>query len=373
MAMAVLVSAIVPALVPSLVAADQVTARSIQLSSASTTAQNVTYTVNFTPVANAGAFILDFCTNTPLYGEDCLAPTGFTLASATATTTGFTDESALDANTMRITGDMTAATPVSVDVTGVTNPTNAGNVYARIITFDTATNADAYVSNPVEPAVNTGMVDNGGVALYFNPSIGVSGAVLESMTFCVSKAVPTKDCTGVTAPTLALGKDVGAGVIALSPSEVSTGDLYTQISTNAASGAVVRLKSNALSCGGLLRAGAPSACDILPALTGGDITAGQAKFGVKAAAAADPVDAATPSGTFRVANGASYNASTFELKYASNNLTGVTSVYGDPILDTNDLPINNRNMQLTFGASISNTTPAGRYSADLSLVATGKF
>jgi hypothetical protein len=30
-------------------------------------------------------------------------------------------------------------------------------------------------------------------------------------------------------------------------------------------------------------------------------------------------------------------------------------------------------MKITFGASIANDTPAGKYSADLSLIATGKF
>jgi hypothetical protein len=53
--------------------------------------------------------------------------------------------------------------------------------------------------------------------------------------------------------------------------------------------------------------------------------------------------------------------------------TGVTSTYGDSLLDTANLPVNNKNVQITFGASVSNLTPAGLYSADLSLIATGKF
>lgn len=366
-AFAVLLSTIVPALV----FAAQVTERSIQLSNSSVSATNVTYTVNFKSVSGAGAFVVDFCGNTPLLGEACTSPAGFSATSVASTTSGFTSVAALDANTVRVTGTIAADTAISVALTGITNPNTAGPLYARVVTYTNQTDANGYTS--ANPDAVGNHIDDGGVALSITSTVGVSGAVLESMTFCVSKAVPTQDCGGVTAPTLELGEDVGGGVIALSPSTISTGDIYTQLSTNAASGAVVRLKSNALSCGGLLRAGAPTACDIAPALVGGNITAGQAKFGVRAAAATDPTGSGTPNGTFQVASGATYNASTYELKYAADNLSGVTSTYGDPLLDTNNLPINNRNMQLTFGVSVSNSTPAGKYSADLSLIATGKF
>lgn len=361
---------------PGIVAAAQLTERSMQLSSSSAAATGVTYTVTFTPVADAKAFVLDFCSNTPLYGEACTAPSGMSVASADSATTNFTNTEALsaDPNTLRAVGPLTATTPVSVAVTGITNPTNAGTLYARIVTFDGAdaaaaeTAAEAYAPE----GANTGAVDTGSVAMSITPTVGVSAAVLETMTFCVSRQAPTQNCTGVTAPTLELGEDVGDGVIALQASTLSTGNLYAQISTNADDGAVVRLKSNAANCGGLLRAGDPSACDIAPALTGGTIAGGDAKFGVLAAAAADPIDATSPSGTFQVATGATYNNTTYEFNYVDSN-SGVTSAYGDPFLDTNGNPVNNRNMLLTFGASISNATPAGRYSADLSMIATGTF
>lgn len=361
---------------PGIVAAAQLTERSMQLSSSSAAATGVTYTVTFTPVADAKAFVLDFCSNTPLYGEACTEPSGMSVASADSSTTNFTNTEALssDPNTLRSVGPMTASTPVNVEVSGITNPTNAGTLYARIVTFDGAdaaaaeTAAEAYAPE----GANTGAVDTGSVAMSITPTVGVSAAVLETMTFCVSRQAPTQNCTGVTAPTLELGEDVGDGVIALQASTLSTGNLYAQISTNADDGAVVRLKSNAANCGGLLRAGAPSACDIAPALTGGTIAGGDAKFGVLAAAAADPIDATSPSGTFQVATGATYNNTTYEFNYVDSN-SGVTSAYGDPFLDTNGNPVNNRNMLLTFGASISNATPAGRYSADLSMIATGTF
>lgn len=368
---AIVLSAAMPALVPAFASADQVTTRSIELSSSAKSATNTTYRVNFTSVAAAGAFVVDFCSNTPLVGEACTAPTGLDVTNAASTTSGFTDVADLDTNTVRVTGTIGAAANISVAITGIDNPTVTGPLYARIVTFTDATDANGYTS--ANPDVVGAHIDEGSVALSITEKIGVSAAVLESMTFCVSKAIPTKDCTGVTAPTLELGEDVGGGVIALSSSALSTGDLYAQISTNAAGGAIVSLKSNATSCGGLLRAGASGACNIGPGGTTGTIAAGDAKFGVKAAAAADPVDATNPSGTFQVKSGTSYDGTNYRLNYVAGNGTGVTSTYGDPILDTDNTTVNNRNMKLTFGASISNSTPAGRYSADLNLIATGKF
>lgn len=352
--------------------AAQVTERSIELSSSAAGASGVSYAVNFTPGGtSAGAIVIEFCNNTPLIGESCTPPPGFDVSSATAS--GFTPVGAdTTSNKITLTGSIAATNPFTLTLSGVHNPTSSTDpLYARIVTYTDGTAAHAYAST------NAGThIDDGSVAIGITDKIGVSAAVLESMIFCVSKAVPTQNCGGVTAPTLTLGEDVGGGVIALSPSAVSTGDIYTQISTNAASGAIVRLQSNATSCGGLLRAGAAGACDITPALHAdsfGDSSQGIAKFGVKVASAADPTGTGTPNGTFQVANGATYNGTTYEMNYVSGNGSGVTSTYGDPILDTAGAAITNKNMKLTFGVSAANNTPAGKYSADLGLIATGKF
>lgn len=364
-----------------LAAADQVTLRSIELSSSSANATGVTYKVKFTSVGAAGATVLDFCENTPLYGEDCDTPAGFALTGATVPTTGFTDENVVDANTIRVTGTVAATTAIEFDITGVHNPTSAGPLYARIVTFDTASNANDYVSNPVEPAVNDGVVDTGGVALSITPTIGVSGAVLESLVFCVSGQTIAAGCIGsgaaapnLTSPTVKLGQAVGDTSV-LDSADTYEGTIYTQISTNAAGGAVVSLKSNTLGCGGLSRAGAASfaaGCGIAPALAGG-ITDGEAKFGVKTGTAAGQTPSTGTIRPFDSGTGAYYDNSTFKLNWVNGDASGVTSTYGDPFLDTNGGPANNMGMPITFGASAANNTPAGRYSADLSLIATGKF
>ena len=353
--------------VPALASAAQVTERSIALSSSSASATNVTYTVNFT-AATGGvlAFVVDFCSDSPVLGQTCTPPTDFDASAAASTTSGFTSVTGSTSKVV-VGGTINASDNVSVELTGINNPSTAGPLYARIVTFDTVAHANAYTST----TPGTGVVDNGGVAMSITSTIGVSGAVLENMTFCVAgAAITTAGCGGtLTAPTLNLGETVGT-TKALDAAHVSTGDIYTQISTNAASGAIVSLKSG-VTCGGMKRVEAAS-CDIAPALQTG-ITFGQAKFGVLAAADAATNTSLGATGAFQAVPASGYNASTYTLNWVSGNATGVASTYGDPFLDTNSLPANNKNMKLTFGASVSSSTPAGAYSADLSLIATGKF
>ena len=373
---ALLVATIMPALVPNIVNAATVTERSVALSSTSKGATGVTYRVDFTPVADADAFVVDFCNDSPLIGQTCTAPTGMVTSSASSSKTGFTDVAAVtnggNHNTIRVvsTSTMTAGVAVSVDIDGITNPSTTDPLYARIVTYDggsatATTNANGYTST--NPDAVGAHKDDGGVAMSITDTVGVSGAVLESMTFCAAKAAITADCANASSnlPTLKLGETVG-GVVALVPGTTSTGDIYTQISTNAAGGATVWLK-NGNACGGLKRLEA-TGCDITPSTDG--IAAPDAEFGVKTAAAATDTGS-SPSGTYQATNG--YNSSTYLFNWVSGNATGVSSAYGDQILNTANAPVNNKNMVLTFGAQINNTTPAGLYSADLSLIATGKF
>ncbi|MDB5160543.1 MAG: hypothetical protein JWO99_806 [Candidatus Saccharibacteria bacterium] len=355
------------AFVPALANAADVTERSIALSSSSADASSVNYTVSFKATGAAGAFVLDFCSNSPILNASCTAPGGFDVGTPTTTTSGYTvaKTTAGPANQVVVasTGGISAGDTVTVELTGLHNPTAVGTFYARIVTYDTNTNALLYTST----GSKTGSVDNGGVALSTASTVGVSGAVLESMTFCVSgTAITGAGCSaGVTAPTLRLGEDPGTGVLSLVDGTTSTGTIYTQLSTNATGGAVINLKSSATNCGGLINSSKPSGCYILPVQQLGiiDHTAG---FGVK-------LGTATGTGAYTAASGSGYNASTYTLNAATDNTTGVTSAYGDPFLNTGGNTATNLNQPLIFGATVGPSTPAGNYSADIGLIATGKF
>ena len=338
-------------MIPALASAAAITERSIDLSSSVANTSGVDYTVNFTAAADAGAVVVDFCSNSPSIGTACTAPTGFSLTSAT-TGGGFTKNGSSTASKLIVTGtiDVSDEDEISIPITGVANPTSAGPLYARIITYTDSVGALAYDSSNVN-ANNPGThIDEGAVALQITSGFVVSGAVAETLAFCASGAntIATGCTSGITSPNLSLGTN---GVLDLAASE---GTIYTQLSTNAVGGAVVSLKSNAVG-GGLIRPGAVTS-DITPISDTpvASLTNGAAKFGLKLA---------SPTG---VAPVGVYSASTYYLGAA------VTSTYGDAIYDVGT-PVSDGTAGLTFAANISNTTPAGNYSAALNLIATGKF
>jgi len=335
-----------------MVAAATVTDRSIALSSSTKAATGVTYRVVFTSPSNTKDFVVDFCDSAAI-NTTCNAPSGFSVSSATTATAGYT-RVVEDANTVEVTLG-TAGTAIDMELANVTNPSAAGVIYARITTYAGA--------NDYTAANNLGTyVDDGGVAISITEGFAVSGRVLETMVFCASAAALGSDCSGATAPSVTLGS---GGILT---DTLSEGTVHTLVSTNAASGAIVNLKSNTIGCGGLSRVGAASfaaGCGISPLTSAGPINTGDAKFGLKLS---------TPTAaTGQVNIAGSYDTSDYFMNWVTGDATGVTSPYGDPIYNTNDAPVNVGKTDLTFGANISNVTPAGNYSASMSLIATGKF
>lgn len=365
--------------------------RSIVASTASKNAgaESVSYQIDFTPEENAGAIVLDFCANTPVLGQSCTAPDGMDLDAAEIVSGGATIASAT-ANKIILTKSFTAATPETIVINKLTNPTTAFTdnvVFVRMVSYVDGTAAALYESDDptnadLDPAGGGALIapiDSGSVSMFFNTDVTVQGTVLETMTFCVSGADIAPNCSGASTPVLTLGEDQGGGLLALVPGTVSTGALHVQMNTNATGGAVVRLKSS-VPCGGLMRLGS-SECNIVAAgatnVVGND---NSAKFGVKLATATTAIGASNPIGTLIPydadgggAGVAFYDTTNYKLNWNDDDSVGVTSVFGDPILGTNDAPATNQNMALTFAASVGTSTPAGTYSTDLNLIAVGKF
>jgi hypothetical protein len=368
-ALGMLIALVVPSLVPLAVSADDVTNRSITMSNATANASNVSYEVKFDVDSSgaAGAFVLSFCTEGPVIQTTCTGPTGLSLSSATtpagATVSQLTTP---EDNTIVVTKAVANSGSMDVTLNAIHNPTNVETFYARIVTYDTETNAKAYTDTDLK----TGAIDGGGLSLATSSNIGVSAAVRETLVFCVASDTISEDCGDASSnpPNVTLGTNG-----ALDASTVDTGDIYTQITTNATHGAVINLKSDKTGCGGLMILGS-SNCDIPAAGSTGytDDDHGTAFFGVKLNTPFATSGAASPTGTLAGANG--YNTTNYKLNVdTENDATGVTSPYGDQILDTSNAPINNQNMKLTFGASITANTPAGNYAANLNMIAAGKY
>ncbi len=353
---------------PVLASAAQITERSIALSSSTKSATGVVYEIEFTAdsALDEGAVVIDFCSNSPLIGQTCTPPTGLSLTAATVSA-GWTKAAASTASKLVLEGDIEADVN-TVTVTGVTNPSAAGSMYARILTYAVPATAAAYTA--ATPGAYT---DDGSVAISITEGIGVSGAVLESLVFCVANKTIAANCAGIDAeedaPIVALGEDMGEGEpTVLQANQLYTGSVFAQLSTNAAGGAIVNLKSSA-SCGGLVRAGT-NVCDIAPAGSAGtvDATTNSGKFGLTVADATD-VGASAFGLLDRLG---SYSATNYTLNFVDAT-EGISSPYGDPLLGTNNVPASNKQVEITFGVAANNSTPAGLYSADLSLIATGKF
>jgi len=356
-----------PALVTGVASAGVATERSMQLSDSSAGKTGVNYTLTFTPTSTQpdAVVMVDFCDDSPIIGTACNAPTGFTAAGATLPS-GVT----ASATHLEVAQALVADTPVSLTFNNITNPTSATTLstglYARIYTYDDDTDAGTYSS-----VTSLGTTrDTGGIAIAITNPIQISAAVRESMTFCVAKVALTANCANAAAnpPTLELGHGTP---LALDSSQTNYATAYTQISTNASKGAIVNMKTDNL-CGGLFRQGESdtSVCGIAPVGTGHDpITAGvAAKFGMRV----DTIDTSISGSSGTINPATNYGqAAEYGMNWVSGNATGVGGPYGDPIYDTDETP--NINVPLVFAATVTNTTAAGLYKANLNLIATGTY
>jgi hypothetical protein len=257
---ALVVASIAPAIIGvQKVSAAQLTSRKVTLGSSKVSQTDVKYTPSFV-VATTGVIegiVVDFCSNSPLIGAACTAPTGFDvnevgLAIANQTgITGFTLNAATDTNTVILTnaagGSVNSGVTVSFDLgaagasDGITNPSTNGTFYARILTYDTDTTAAAYA--PGTPGTHT---DNGGIALSTANQLTINARVQEQLQFCVGTvAIPAtapSDCTGLTGTTVDLGV-IDSGAVNVSPVAVASGGNNlagaAMVRTNAANGVVI--------------------------------------------------------------------------------------------------------------------------------------
>ncbi|MDB5169764.1 MAG: hypothetical protein JWN82_160 [Candidatus Saccharibacteria bacterium] len=368
----------------------QIQARNIQMSDSAPSGGSITtgvgsgtkviYKVSFTTTNTAstiGGIVIDFCSNSPLAGETCTAPTGLltnksttAIFNASGMGTGafavYTSDAGT-ANASRLI--LTRASPAALTSTvsfelgnatnALTNPSTTGTFFARIYTYATAAAAQGHVTSAA-----TGYIDYGGIALSTVSVITITARVQENLAFCLSNASPTSNCGGASTPAVTLGH--GTTTQAIDSSTVDTANVYSQISTNAGSGAVVRIRNSNSSCGGLSLDGGTT-CGIPPAFSGANTTpvaampAGTAAFGLMIGTAAGTTIAAP------------YNAVTtnyFGMDTASTN--NVTTTYGSQALSCSG-PVSNVNNTWTFGATASNTTPSGVYTANIVAIATGTF
>lgn len=353
---------------------------------------NVSYAVGFDTTSTStavGGIVIDFCANSPLAGDTCTAPTGFNSNAGTMSISGqtglgsgsFSVYTPVSAVPNRIT--LTRTTPANPAGSatfvlgdgvnnGFTNPdtTNAQKTfYARIYTYATASAAQSHSSsNPLN------YIDNGGIALSTANVITISAQVQENLIFCVFGAVaPNDNCVaaaGSEVPALEIGHTNGSAALSIDSSAVDTADAFMQVSTNAGNGVAVHMRSSAAG-GGLI-----NGSDSIPpvgtgAATPSAITAGLAAFGLIVFPGTGSIGVLEPDANY-------YNAAhdtvgeIVHYGMDSTTATNVNTTFGDPIATTGGAT-SNMTSKLTFAATASNVTPAGKYTTEIALIATGKF
>lgn len=381
----------------------QVTYRSLTMSDSSPSGGTITtgvgsgttvsYELKFNVASTSdsiGGIVVDFCSNSALPFDTCTAPTGFNSNYASNTVANqanmgagafSVDTSATSEGANRIfltrataaTMPTNSTTLATIDIgngttSGFTNPSGTpGTFYARIYLYPTQTAARAHV-----PATDDGNSSEfGGVAMSTANVITITARVQEQLIFCVSAAAPTANCGGTSLPSLQIGHTSGGSALIIDSTAVNTANAYLQLSTNAVSGATVRMHSST-TCGGLSSDGGTT-CGIPPSASGAatpaTITAGTPAFGMYVGASN-----VVGGGSGTITPDPNYNdgTSTHYGMDSTSSGTNVTTTYGDSIASCS-APISDVNSPLTFAATAANSTAAGLYSANLSLVATGKF
>jgi len=364
---------LLPVIISGSAGAEQITERSVTASTSASAGTSVEYTIAFTATsAVIGGVVVDFCQGTtgPLAGTACTSWGGTIPATPTVSVTGhastWTATGSGSVLTITTTSPAAPSGPMEFTVEGLTNPTLGGSeyhrtVYPRIFTYANATNAGAYD----DEAPGASVIDSGSAAFAIVREIDVTAIVRETLTFCVAGASIEDNCgDGVeVAPSLKLGADSGDGeTFIIDDSDLYVGNVYYQLSTNAANGTDINIKGEYAD----LRSGS----NVIAGLaTRGTIAAGEEKFGV----AVNPGAVAGPEDGTDLTVGANFgqaNVNKLLSEYAMP--AAVTTTYGDTVAQASG-PVRNANGSLVFGVSAAANTKAGIYTAKYNLIATPSY
>jgi len=351
----------------------QIQSRSITMSSSTPGATGVTYKVTFTPQTNETHpdVIVDFCSNDPLIGDSCTATAGtdtpnFTTAAATGwTVTPIGSDRGVYLTTSSV--SFSSGTPVTITLTGVTNPSNTASFYGRILDYATGAGSsfDGVTPGPY--------VDWGGIALSTTQNITVQSKVFETLSFCVYSG------TCGTQATLDLGNGT-TGALSTGTAYVNSGASYS-IATNAYHGVVVTMTGQTLCNQATLNftncpTGASANTISAIGTTAHISSVGTSQFGMCTynGGNANITVASTYDDTVNNCSGittGSYSGSSL-FGFDDSNTTGTNSANGSQVMSSTGA-LTSTTGNFAFLGNITAITTAGIYNSNLNLVATGTF
>lgn len=247
--------------------------RFLQLSSGTVSAQT-DFILSFTLSTPGllGSIEAQFCSNSPLLNEPCVAPNGLSLSGVQLTNqtgqSGFIIGPGSNVNTIILSRPPAPSVvgPISYTFTNAINPSQAGSYYVRLQTFVTS---DA--SGPSS--------DYGGIAFAVNNNLSISAEVPPYLIFCAAITIPTFTCDSATGDYINFGE--------LSSARASFGTSQMLSSTNAKDGYNLTLDGTTLTSGNN---------DITALLTPDVSRPGTAQFGLNLRANASPSEGEEPTG-----------------------------------------------------------------------------
>ncbi len=332
---------LMPVLVANPVAAAQITARKLTLStsspagSAATTTYTFTFTLPSATVLQSAEAVI--CTTA---SGACSTPSGFSVSSSTISqptnlgdASGWTVSTAT-AGSLRLSKSGNSAAPTgsqTVVFNNVQNPTTANQTFfARINTYTGAT--------------WTGAVDSGVVAAATATAINLTASVDETLTFCVGTSITGTDCGTVAGSTVALGT--------LTTTTTGSGTSVMAASTNAGSGYAITLNGATLTSG----------ANTITALASQTASSqGTSQFGVNLKDNATPNVGAEVSGSGSGTATANYGTAD---QYRFVTADSVASAAASTLANT---------FTASYIANISSVTKPGAYTATMTYICTPTF
>lgn len=198
--------------------------RSLKISNSLAGSTNVNYIVSFSahdPLADVGSLRLRFCENSPIVVLPCDQISGFNIQNVTiANQAGPGDFSVyFNNNSNEIIFNRPSSplgnTPVSITLSGVSNPANKGTYYGRLELFNSQ-DATGY------------SISSGGVVFSITEPVAINTEVPPFLYLCVGVIVPGFECLGAVDSFVDLGE--------LSSNRTSAGSSQFIVATNAGSG-----------------------------------------------------------------------------------------------------------------------------------------